>query len=254
MSEDRERYRQSREERVKHRDTRRGSTIGERKPRETGRNRETVRGSELKKPGQKTNSRATRQTDAETEAMSPVRRKGRGRGSQQGRERPWAACCGGSVHGWRMCVLECFFVYICLQLTVDSGTCLSWCQAQPALAEAQPFPSSQEPRFIFLWRQHRMNIMKSSSKSGLQCAFACTMGGEQTHLVGTLSLCREQFEDCAFCGSRYLLAYRGSPSLEENALLPSVSSRSAVYGGQHSCFRGQEGAAHFTGTYAVLGS
>lgn len=74
---------------------------------------------------------------------SPARRKGRGRGSQQGREWPCAACCGGSVHGWRLCVLECFFVYICLRLTVDSGTCLSWCQAQPAPGRSTALP--QQP-------------------------------------------------------------------------------------------------------------
>lgn len=115
-----------------------------------------------------------------------------------------APCLAGACVCWNV-----FCVYICLPLTVDSGTCLSWCQAQPALADAQPFPSSQEPRFIFLCRQHRRNIMKSSSKSGLQGAFACTMGGEQTHLVCTLSLCGEQFEDCTFRGSKYLPACSG---------------------------------------------
>ena len=69
-----------------------------------------------------------------------------------------------------------------------------------------------------------MNIMKSSSKSGLQCAFACTMGEEQTHLVGTLSLCGEQFEDCAFCGSRYLPACRGSPSWKRMRFSPQSAA------------------------------
>lgn len=61
--------------------------------------------------------------------------------------------------------------------TADSGTCLGRCQAQPALAGAQPFPGSQELQFTFLWWQHKMNTMKSPSKHGLRCAFACILGG-----------------------------------------------------------------------------
>lgn len=44
---------------------------------------------------------------------SPGRGKARGRGSQQGREWPRAACSGASVPDWCMCVLECF---LCVHL------------------------------------------------------------------------------------------------------------------------------------------
>lgn len=138
-----------------------------------------------------------------------MRRKTRGRGSQQGRAWPCVVCCGSCVHGWCMRVLECFCVYICLQPTVDSGTCLSWCQAQPALAKAQPFPSSQELRFTFLWRQHRMNIMKSSSKSGPRCAFARTPGGEANPPRVHLGPMPQQLEGCTLHGYKYLPEHRG---------------------------------------------
>lgn len=89
-----------------------------------------------------------------------------------------APCCVlWQLHVWLVHVLECFCAYICLRPIVNSGTCLSWCQAQPVLAKAQPFPSSQELQLTFLWRQRKMSIMKSPSKYGLRCIFARTPGG-----------------------------------------------------------------------------
>lgn len=146
--------------------------------------------------------------------------------------------------------------------TADSGTCLGWCQAQPALAGAQPFPGSQELRFTLLWWQHKMSILKSPSKYGLRCAFACTPGGGHPYLLCALGPCQQQREGCTLMATNTFQNMGGvgsgdggwSLSLEENMPLSSLNSRHTVCGGRQDCFRSLAGAAHSLGADAALGT
>lgn len=164
-------YRQSMKEAEKQAE--RVSETGQ--PRDTGRNRESQRKRDKEPRRQTQNLRGQRNNRPRDRRA--LRGPWQGEASEAEEAEDSSVHCPCCVLGWCMRVSECFCTYICLQLTVGSGTCLSWCQAQPSLAEAEPFPGSQEPQFTFLWQQHKTSIMKSPSKYGLRCAFACRPDG-----------------------------------------------------------------------------
>ena len=131
---------------------------------------------------------------------SPVIRRGRGEGSQQGRVWPCVVCCGSSacVPGRVLCVhLPRTDSRLGYMPALAPGT------TSPGTSTA--LPSSQELRLIFLWRQRKMSILKSSSKSGLRCTFAWAPDGVgEGSSRAPSALCQQQLEGCTLRGYKYL--------------------------------------------------